>query len=53
MKALLVGNPVPACITQRPAFTNACLDTVVLTIATAIDIVMGLVIFQPMRTGKC
>ena len=34
MKALLVGDPVPACITQRPAFTNACLvDTVVLTIA--------------------
>ena len=33
MKALLVGDPIPACITQRPAFTNACLDTVVLTIA--------------------
>ena len=33
MKALLVGDPVPACITQRPAFTKACLDTVVLTIA--------------------
>ena len=33
MKALLVGNPVPASITHHLAFTNACLDTVVLTIA--------------------
>ena len=33
MKALLVGDLVAACITQHPTFTNACLDTVVLTIA--------------------
>ena len=33
MKALFVGDLVPACITQYPAFTSACLCTVVLTIA--------------------
>ena len=33
MKALFVGDPVTACVTQHPAFTSACLCTVVLTIA--------------------
>ena len=33
MKALFVGDPLPACVTQHPAFTSACLCTVVLTIA--------------------
>ena len=33
MKSLLIGDPVPPCITQHPSFTSACLDTVVLSIA--------------------
>ena len=33
MKSLLIGDPVPPCITQHLSFTSACLDTVVLNIA--------------------
>ena len=33
MRALLDGDPVPACITQHPDFQSACLCRAVLIIA--------------------
>ena len=33
IKALLVGDPIPACITHHPEFSSACLCRTVLTIA--------------------
>ena len=33
MKVLLVGDLVPACVVQHPAFTSAYLCIVILTIA--------------------
>ena len=50
IKALLVGDPIPACITHHPEFSSACLCRTVL--AMAIDIVMGLIVSQLMKTGR-
>ena len=47
---LLVGDSIPAGITQHAEFSSVCLCRTVL--AMAINIVMGLVVSQMMKNGK-